>query len=316
MYNEELKERFIREATESEHTANIYRKIFRITEKHEADAGLDVCEMDAVTGKSVADSLVNISGSSIEKRLMLVKQYVRWCVRNNIPGASLAFLDVVPMPPYGKIRSKMVSSPLMLRDYLDTAFDNPDKKSIHNVYRCYLWLGFMGIPGDLVTSLTVSDVDLRERTVRCLGEEFFIPDEAMPEMRNCVTLNGFSVDYPSVSIRPRASGTRILRGFSDNTNLITLRVKTSEFGKKAEDRGLTDKRITYAYAKLSGIFYRAFRNEMAGIAPDFSREAERMEDENERVSPDIKQETRQYRVTMRVKGLKQDYKRWKLVFRV
>lgn len=316
MYNEERKERFIREFTESEHTADVYRKIFRITEKFEEAAGLDVCEMDAVTGKPVADSLVNIGGTSIEKRLNLVKQYVRWCVRNNIPGATLGFLDIVPMPPYGKIRNRMVSGPLMLKQYLDAVFDSPEKKNIHNVYRCYLWLGFAGVPGDLATEITSADVSLSERTICCLGEDFTIPEEAMPEIRNCMTLNGFTVEYPTASVRSRTIGTRILRGFSDNTNLTALRVKASEFGKKAEDKGLTDKRLTYVYTRLSGIFYRAFRNEMAGVAPDFSRDAERLEDENERTDPSIKQETRQYRISTRTRGLTQDYKRWKLVFRV
>lgn len=315
VYNPDLKERFLREATDSEHTRKIYRAIFGAIEEFEEEAGMDVCEMDAATGKPLADSLMNVSGKSVEKRLILVKQYVRWCVRNEIPGASLAFVDVVPMPPYGKLRSKMVSGPRMMADYLNSVFDRPEKRSVHNVYRCYLWLGFIGVASDLAGQVTATDVSIPERIVRSEGMEFEIPEEAVPELRNCVELTGFATEYGNTTrFTPRGCGQAILRNLSETPNIEGLWVRTSKFRKDAQDKGRTDKAVTYSYARLSGIFCRAFRMEMAGLAVDLRKEAERLEDENERKNPDINPETRRARVNVRTNGLADDYQRWKLVF--
>lgn len=315
MYNEELKERFLESVTESEHTRAVYRGIFRITEKFEIEAGLDVCEMDSVTGKKTAESLLNLSGASVEKRLTLLKQYVRWCVKNNVPGAALGFLDVRPTPPYNRMRDKMVSGARMLRDYLNIVFDPPEENTVHNLYRCYLWLAFMGAPYDRIAEIRRSDVDLAARTVTVYGEILSIPDEAIPEFRNCANLERFGIRDSGKELI-RYPGGMLLNGTNDSVNPVNIRVKVSTLEKKACDEGWTKRRLSYNNTRLSGIFSRAMRDEMTGVKPDFSEAAQKLEAEDARTGAVPKEETRAYRISERERGLRQDYRRWKLVFLV
>lgn len=318
MYNPELKERFIAEATQSEHTALVYRRIFEITEAFEEKLQKDICEMDSQSGRPLADAITNVSGESIEKRLSLVKQYVRWCVRNGVPGATDSFLGVVPNP-FSQIRKRMVSGPIMMRDYLNLVFDWPGELTVHNVFRCLMWLGFMGVAADRAYTLSANDVDLERRIVRVDDMICEIPDEAMPEFRNCVMQTGFFRVVnrgKTAQMTPRASGNLLLRSLVEGANPENIKIRISINQRAAEESGKTDKRLSYEHARLSGFFYRMFQREMAGEPVDFREIAERLEEESARLKPGNKADDKsaKLRIAARDRGLCADYRRWKIAF--
>lgn len=314
MYNPDLKERFIASVTDSENTANAYRLIFRISEPYERDAGMDLCQMSEKLGKPLANKLVGVSGTSVDKRLRLAKTYVKWCLENGIPDAIPDFLDVSPNL-YAGILRRMVSGPIMLEEYLNSVFDRPEEKTVHNVYRLYLWLGFLGIPWEETAQLTSKNVDLLYRTVSSREVTYDIPDEAIPVFRNCIDLTGFNVKHRySVMMKPRATGARILRGLSEDFSLDRLSIKISTLETRAEQSGRTTKHVMYDHAWLSGLFYRTMNAELAGIAPDFRAVAERLVGKETERREDVTDRWETQRISSRELGMKRDYDRWKLAF--
>lgn len=314
MYNEDLKERFIASVTDSESTANAYRLIFRVSEPYEQDAGLDLCQMSERIGMPVANKLVGVSGTSVDKRLRLAKAYVKWCLENEIPGAIPDFLGTSP-DLYAGITRRMVSGPIMFEEYLNSVFDRPEEKSVHNVYRLYLWLGFIGVPWEEAADLTGGNVNLTHRTVASEGSTYDIPDEALPVFRNCIELTGFDVKYRyTTRTKPRSTGTRILRGMSDDFSINRLSIKISTMETRAEKSGRTTKHIMYEHAWLSGLFYRTLNAELAGIEPDFREQAECLVRKETERNEDITDKWEPQRISSRDLSLKRDYERWKLAF--
>lgn len=314
MYNPDLKERFIASVTDSEYTANVYRLIFRASEQYEENAGMDLCQMDEHHGKPLANKLVGISGTSVDKRLRLAKSYVKWCVENGVPGAKSDFLNVSPNM-YRNIERNMVSGPIMLEEYLNQVFDRPEEETVHNVYRCYLWLGFIGVPRMLLEDLATGSVDLERRIVEVGDVSYAIVDEAMPVFRNCVNLTAFrSKQRYGTIIKPRSLGNYLLRGMADHFALDHLTIKVTTLEANAENDGRTTRRISYDRARLSGIFYRAFNAELAGVDPGFRAEAERLTNEETEQRAGTTEKWVGQRITARETSLRRDYERWKLTF--
>ena len=314
MYNPDLKERFIASVTESENTATVYRNIFRLAEPYESKAGLDLCQMDAETGTPLANKLAGVSGRSVNKRIDLAQKYVRWCVENGVPGAGTGFLNVKPNP-YQSVLEHMVSGPIMLGKYLDDVFERPDRNTVHNVYRLYMWLGFIGFPWRRLDEVKTSHVDTDQRVVAFDGASYSIPEEALPVFENCVSLNYFNVPrYSKLTPMPRAPGTRILRGLSDDFSVKNLAIKVSANASRARKMGKTTKQISYEYAGMSGLFYRAMNDEIAGVEISFREEAENLVKEDTEYREGVTGKWAQTRIGAREIGLKQDYERWKLAF--
>lgn len=314
MYNTDLKERFIASVTDSENTATLYRLIFRISEPYEEHAGIDLCQMDERVGKPLANKLVGISGTSVDKRLKLAKSYVKWCVENGVPDAKLDFLNVSPNM-YRNIERNMVSGPIMLEEYLGQVFDRPEEETVHNVYRCYLWLGFIGVPRHLLNELSIREVDLEQRAIETGGVRYAIIDEAMPVFRNCVNLTAFrSKQRYGTILKTRSLGSYLLRGVADHFSLSHLAIKVTTLEANAENDGKTERRISYDRARLSGIFYRAFNAELAGADAGFRTEAERLTDEETEQREGTTEKWVQQRVSARENSLRRDYERWKLTF--
>ena len=314
MYNQSLKERFIASITDSENTANAYRLVFRVSEPYETNAGLDLCQMDEHIGKPLANKLVGTSGASVEKRLNLAKYYVKWCAKEGVPGARLDFLNVSPNM-YRNIMRNMVSGPIMLEEYLGQVFDRAEEETVHNTYRCYLWLGFLGVPKQLSEDLSPGSVDLERRIVEADGVPYEIYDEAMPVFRNCVCLSYFrSKQRYGTIVKPRSLGNQILRGMADRFSLNNLSIKVTTLEANALRDGKTTRRISDDRARLSGIFYRALNAEMAGIDAGFRAEAEKLTDEDTKQREGTTDKWVQQRIAARENTLRRDYERWKLAF--
>lgn len=323
MYNSELKERFLCAFTNSENVRNVYRLIFRQTERTEEDLGKDVYMMapDDRGCREMATSLVSLRGESRDKRLYLLKQYVRWCVKEGIPGASEAFLEVQPSW-FVRIREKMVGSSVDMLRHLNEAFEKPDAKTIDIVFRCFLWLGFMGLDEDDAVSLKRSDVDIGARTVIVETETerktYPIPGEAVTDFALCRSLDFFfrySASYLAPAPIQRVASSQLLRGLRSETTRNYLANSISARQKKKREENPKVRILSYTSARISGHFSRMYEMERAGVSPDFSTivslEIDRAEEKRDGTKPATPRPQREY---AKKKAYSADYKYWKYVF--
>ena len=317
MYNAEQKERFIRDFTESENTAANCIRLFNQTEPFEEKAGCDLCAMrpEDPLCRELASKLVSLRGESREKRLDTAKSYVKWCVKNEIPGASLDFLNVTPSW-YGRFRERMTGSPGDLLRILDASFDRPEQETVDVVYRCFLWLSFMGLDAEESVSLTAEDVSLPSRTVTSRGKAYPIPSEAMEDFRKCRNLPGFTFVHPKYN-RPsyieRPDSPQFLRGQRSETDAAYLSAAVYRAQKK--NAGEHSRIVSCTSLQASGLFYRTYEAERAGIPPDFKSIAERETAEAEQKRGETYSDTIfKQRLFQKRKALEDDYERWKFVF--
>lgn len=323
MYNSERKERFLAEFTNSENVRNAYRLIFRQTEKTEAALDKDVCEMtpDDEGCRELATKLVSFRGESKDKRLYLLKQYVRWCVREGIPGASEAFLGVQPSW-FVRIREKMVGSSADMLRHLNEAFEKPEAKTVDIVFRCFLWLGFMGLDEDDAVGLKIGGVDIRSGTVIVETEEerktYPIPDEAAADFSLCRSLDffyRFSAVYLAPAPIQRTPSVQFLRGIRSETtrDYLAHAISVRQKKKRAEDRSV--RVLSYTSARISGYFSRMYEMERAGVSPDFSTivslEIDKADEKRDGTKPGTPRAQREY---VKKKAYSEDYKYWKYVF--
>ena len=310
MYNEELKERFLASATESENTRNVYRNIFKTAEKTERKLGKDVSAMTPEEGKEIAAELVGLRGDSRVKRLYLLKQYVRWCVRERVEGATLDFLKITAND-FAGIREKMVSGPEDLRQRLDDIFGKTEEDTVRNTYRLYLWFGYMGVPESDAISARTEDLDLTSRTITLRGTVYRIPDAAVPDFRSCATLTEFVFPHPGynrTSFVKRYAGDELLRGIRSAPNAQNLRASVARAQKGSEGN------LSYTSLALSGLFRSTYERERAGIEPDFSGIARRSAEDAAEKNGTNNADYVNTRTAIIKSAMRNDYERWKFIF--
>ncbi len=309
MYNEDLKKRFIEEKTKSESTKQYAYALFNSFESDERGWGADLCTRDTNDLESAVNKMVGLRRNSRWTTLSILKEYVRFCIDEQVPGACDAMLHV-EVNNLEKVRTHMVSGPVHLQKYLDVVFETESKETIDNIYRCFYWLAFAGIYEDDAFKVTTKDVVLDLMTINYEGESFPIYREAIPAFKNAIDLEVFSFSHPKYtkdSHKDRAPGELLIRGTKSSTCQANMRSIISSKGKKAVDDGLTEQHLSYSRIWLSGLFYRTYENERAGSGVDFTKAAVRSmqgktykNDENQRK-----------RI---IHDYNDDYQRWKEVF--
>lgn len=190
MYNEGLKINFIRNYTQSINTANVATTVFTAFEPHEEAWGADLCTKSTEELQPVIDEIVGLRSKSQWMSLTILKEYVKWCITMNVPGACDGMLRITAVG-LDKVRKQMVTSPLHLQRYLNEVFDPEDDETIDNLYRCYYWMAFSGIREEDTLSITASDVDFMDMSIR-YGENCVpLYRESLPAFHNAVELPGF-----------------------------------------------------------------------------------------------------------------------------
>ena len=135
MYNEGLKINFIRNYTQSINTANVATTVFTAFEPHEEAWGADLCTKSTEELQPVIDEIVGLRSKSQWMSLTILKEYVKWCITMNVPGACDGMLRITAVG-LDKVRKQMVTSPLHLQRYLNEVFDPEGDETIDNLYRC------------------------------------------------------------------------------------------------------------------------------------------------------------------------------------
>lgn len=311
MYNAEIKTKFIQQYTKSESVAKFCITVFNQCERFEEQWGNDLCIQGMSNLQDMINSIAGIRHHSQQGIVRLLRSYVDWCVnagistQNNINGIEINGLE--------KIRTQMVSMPFQLQQYLDTICHPETDLSVDNVFRCYLWLAYMGIEEEDVVKLTIDDVDLVNMHVVYNDMKLPIYHFALPAFKNCVELNQFASTHPlhsTINWIDRANSRFLLRGVNDNT-VSYLRTALSRRSKANEDK--TTLRLSYKKIQMSGLFYRMYEREktIPEYKVDFSSTALQLA---QKKSYDLKTSLGHNSYLRTIREFKKDYQKWKLAF--
>lgn len=317
MYNEELKTKFVRGYTTSVYTADVCQNIFNAFEPHEVRWGADLCTKSAEELQPIVDEIVGLRARSKWIRLIILKDYVKWCIGMKVPGACDGMLNITTIG-LDKVRRQTVANPLHLQSYLNSICEPESEKTTDNIYRCFYWLAYSGVAEEDILNIKCSDVDLSNMVVRYKGIEVPIYREALPAFNNCVNLTQFVYKHPNYDklvYKDRAEGDTLIRGIRSAPSLKAMRVELSRRSKVKIDEGKTDLKMSYFRVWISGLFYRMYERERAGMPVDFSASAsEFMEGKTYKL--DTGRNTQEAKKRQLVKDYLEDYERWKLAFAI
>lgn len=319
MYNEELKTKFVRKYTESLNTAEICRTVFNIFEPHEIEWGADLCTRSAEDLNPIVEGLIGFRSRSKWIRISILKDYVKWCINTNVCGACDGMLKI-EAAGLEKVKCQTVANPLHLQNYLNSICEPESEETIDNTYRCYYWLAYGGATEEDIINIKCEDVDLNNMQVIYNGTEIPIYREALPAFKNCVNLKQFVYKHPNYInplLRDRVTGDVLIRGIRNSSppSVQKMRVALSKLSKKKIDDGSTELKLSYFRVWISGLFYRMYERERAGIPVDFSEAAERFMN-GKTYKLDKGRNTPESKKRQIAKDYLEDYERWKLVFKI
>lgn len=275
MYNEKVKRKFIRYYADTKPKELTCASLFRATAKFERQWGADLCTRTTEELQPMIKELFGINIENTGYRRSILRRYIKWCVDNGVDGAKESRVIMAPIDIDDKVHSYYVGSPLDLQKCLDAVFAKESEETVDNVFRCFFWLAFSGVPEGIVESLTAEHIDFNRKLIIAYDESWEIYNESIPALRNCAELSSFRIYTPQANRKDpweyhnRADGAGIIRGLSGSTfkfawyganNRLTLARKEHK----------TDKRISYERIQKSGFFYRMLAREIYGYEPDFT----------------------------------------------
>lgn len=278
MYNEKVKMEFLASYTKKSTSAFI-TQIFNWFEPYEKMWGMDLSQQATEILQPIVNELTGVREKSTELVIIILKEYVKWCGRNGYE-VSKGIFDV-RINTIDKIQNQMVASPLHLKAILDdekSNFDSLEKETVDITYRVFLWMAFAGLEDKDAVRVTSKDVDFDNLRINFEGHSYEIYKECKEDFEKACKLTMFNYEHPHyVTRRQRADGNVIMRGFrSPTVDLKTIRPIINK--KFSEDNDTEEKKeanrqksgISYKRIYLSGIFYRAYEQERAGLPVDFS----------------------------------------------
>ena len=312
MYNAEQKERFLKEYSTSVSVRSYAVRLFNKIEPYEAERGADVCTFGMEDLQTAYDSVGGIRNKSRDLPRSILREYAKWCMQNGISGATdTAFkLDRVGTE---RIRLTTVRNPRHLQAWLDMICVPESENNIDNYVRAYCWLAYSGMSNEAALKVRTGDVSFQSMTVRSDGVDYPIYREALSCMWNCVELKQFKMFHPTISggfYKDRVPGDLLLRGCKGMPTGETMRVEISRRKKKIPPDSDMKLELSFNRIWLSGVFYRMWEDEQAGLPVDFRSIAELdLAGKNYKLD--------QSRLTMNAKrnelarDYRDDYERWK-----
>lgn len=317
MYNEEIKIKFIRGYTDSINTAKVCTTIFNVFETYEQEWQSDLCTKSAEELQPIIDKVVGLRVRSKWMRLIILKDYVKWCIGMKVPGACDGMLKIETVG-LDKIKQQMIASPLQLQMYLNDICDPETEETVDNIYRCFYWLAYGGVEEEDIFTIKCGDVDLANMIVRYRDTEVPIYREALPAFRNCMNLTQFAFKHPNyekLAYKDRAAGDTLIRGITSQPSLKAMRVTLSRRSKQKVEEGGTALKMSYFRVWISGLFYRMYERERVGIKVDFNDAAIQFM-KGKAYKLDKSRNTLDAKRRQLARDYLEDYERWKLAFKI
>ena len=279
MFNGEQKEAFA-SASYSEKKREEVLELLALFTPYEESWGYDLLKQHITQLQPAFDEIVKtISATKANRLLVYLKGYRKWFIAQN-SGAICSGVGLLKINILDKVRYSMVASPRHLKYVLDEVFEAPEKETVDCISRALLWLAFMGVPSDQAAALTAAEVDFYEMRVRCGGNEYVIPTEALKEFHKLCELGDFmfahrNPDYETR--RARVEGNSLLRGFGESV-LDSKRISDS-ISKWFSGSKWS---LTYETVLASGLYYEKYESERFGLKVSFDEETkERLEEKAE-----------------------------------
>lgn len=319
MYNDDQKTTFIRESTRSISTAFTMQGMFKLSEAFENKFGKDLCEF---SDGEIAEFISSAAPTRIDHKRQYkstLRLYFKWCNKNGLCDV-IPDIDVEKCGSLEKIRSQFVVNPVQMQMRLDNVFEPEEWNTIHCTYRAFLWLAFIGLSTDEAINLRASDVDMNSMRIRCCDFVYKIPTEAAYSLSVCASRVNFAYKHPNYTAdfiyRDRVPGDKILRGIkSDAVNPIKFIDTISALTREKRKAGaIGNENVTFKKASISGVFYRMYMRETAGLPIDFTEDALMMATKGSRSSDDKKSAVPGHPISQIKSSLKKDYEQWKLAF--
>ena len=319
MYNQDLKTAFIREYTTSLKTADACESAFNAIEPYEENWHADLCTQSKETLCPVVEQLVGFRVKSKWLRIVIFKDYVKWCIANGVPGVCDGMLKIDNLG-LGKVKTQMVANPTQMQMYLNDVFEPETEQTTDSIYRCVYWMAYAGMDEDEIINVKCSDVNLENLSINFNGKEYQIYREALPAFKNAVCLTEFVYKHPNYPPdkkvwRNRVPGDTLIRGVRSTPTTLTIRAELSKKSKKGLEEGKTSKQLSYYRAWLSGLFYRMHEREIAGLPVDFSGVATQFM-EGRTYKLDSGRNTPEAKKRAITNDYMQDYQRWKAAFSI
>lgn len=317
MYNTTQKEKFIYSYTTQVSVNKLCVQLFNKFEDLENSWGNDLCTREAKDLQIGLEKFCGIRNRSKLYPLKIIKAYIKWCIDNNIPGAIDGTIGLEE-DFLGKLKDNTISGPVELQNYLNTICDPVEKDTVDNIIRCFYWLAFGGMKQVDIMNVTSNNIDLFYMVARANNKEYVIYREAVPAIRKCIELRQFLLDNPNHATPvyvDRVDGNCLLRGIHGTPNQRSMKVRLSKMAnyKDSEHDDSPMVRLSYKKVWLSGIFYRLFEAERAGIEPDFISLAIELSEGKKYKLPDAPGALQsKYKKIAKIYAA--DYERWKLAF--
>lgn len=316
MFNNDLKASFISEYTDSISTAKSCASVFNATEKYEQKASKDIFEMSQDELQEVIDGITGLRAKSKYGRIVLLREYVKWCLSKNVPNVNRNIFQVSQMG-LDKVRTMMAANPTHLQRYLNQLYEKESEETVDNVFRCYFWLAYAGVPEESICDIKTSDVHLEDMYVLHNGISYTIYKEAIPCIKNCMYLQSFLYKHPlyAPSRRDRIESDILMRGIKALPNIFTIRSQISKRAGEAFSSGITSQKLSYNRVALSGVYYRTHELELAGVPVDFAEETMKFMD-----GKTYKLSSGRNKIDAKARRIEkeylEDYDRWKIAFMI
>lgn len=306
MYNSDQKLAFIHEHTTSASVATAAARLFNRTEPLEKHLRTDLCELSIEDVQPFVNELPGVTTTNRMYVISLIRAYVVWCRSKGIIQQDSQLLNLETNQTVAMLKS-MYSSPEHLNDAFDKVFHPVEQHTVHNIYRTFLWLAYLGVPMSGVGLIEKSDVHFERNTVVFGAVELEIYMEAIQAFESCVNDTKFAVIHTKGLRFMKRADSKLLLSRGGN------KVDVSEFSKLIN--ALPNKKraeLRYDNIKYSGIFYRAYMSECNGVPVDFKfvveadiRQQIQYGETEKQVYERIMKEARRYSA---------DYAAWKAAF--
>ena len=260
MYNPEQKTRFVKSYTESVAMREDALKLFNALEPFERQWDADLCTRSEEDVRLALTDQMGVKNRSAHMRMNILREYGKWCEENHVPGTTDVLQNLQDVG-IERMRQTTLRNPRHLQSWLDLICLPESSQTADNAVRVYCWLGYAGLSDQEAITVKSSEVDFRRQVICHMGREYPIYRESLAAMHNCVELESFK--------RRRIPGDILIRGVKSEPTILSLRVELSRKKKHLAGTPMEQMDISYNRIWLSGLYYRMYEDEQAGIPVDF-----------------------------------------------
>ena len=313
-YNEKQKRAFIleryRTSSAIRSAVGTFRRIAPTEEKYGADLSL----LPASALPEVIDSAFASRIDARSQRYIknILCSYLQWCADRGISTAATV-QDIREAAARYTPDEYTIRSPGHLQQCMDSIFRPESDETIDDVYRCFLWLLYGGMPGETAVTLTADDVMLKQMTAARGDDVAVLYGYAVPAFEHCMYLTQFRFSHPQYGQdiwKPRSPGNLLLRGCKTGTE-ITEKYFRLHLMRKI-NKGSSDVKLGAKHVEMCGMFYRMYTTELDnGVPPDFDSLAQESETGRLIIASDDTDQNKRKRIKEKSYELRISYERWK-----